>query len=177
MKNLTQDHLKSILDYDQDSGDFTWKIRPSSHFKNDNGLRLYKSRYEEKKAGHIDSQGYKVININGKNFKAHRLAFLFMTGRMPFQQIDHINGIRNDNRWINLREATKAENLQNQKKAQSDNKSTGLLGASFNKRKKYFQSRINVAGKQIYIGGFKTAQEAHEAYLQAKRKFHKTNTL
>jgi len=96
---------------------------------------------------------------------------------MPENEIDHINGIRNDNRICNLREATKSENAQNQRKAPSHNKSTGLIGASFDKRYKKFESKIHINGKSKFLGYFKTAIEAHNAYLTEKRLIHPFGTI
>jgi hypothetical protein len=104
--------------------------------------------------------------------RAHRLAWLYVHGHLPFGSIDHINGIRSDNRLCNIRIATKSENNQNLKKAQKNNKSTGLLGAFYNKRANCFISQIVINRKQIFVGRFKTKEYAHNAYIQAKRNLH-----
>ncbi|MFA6278364.1 MAG: hypothetical protein WC622_16575, partial [Pedobacter sp.] len=87
------------------------------------------------------------------------------------------NGIRDDNRWINLRKATRSENIQNLKKAHKSNKSTGLLGVYLNKKEGSIYSKITINKKVIYLGCFKTAEEAHKIYLTAKRELHPYGTL
>lgn len=108
---------------------------------------------------------------------AHRLAWLIYYGTWPKDQIDHIDGDRSNNRIANLREATHDENCENQHRAQSDNYTTGLLGASFDKRKRVFRASIMVKKVVYRLGTFKTAEEAHQAYLAAKRQLHAFNTL
>ena len=171
MKNeLTQERLKELLHYDPDTGDFTWKYRYDMP-------KQWNTRYANKKSGCIHCEGYIRIRINEKKYLAHRLAILWMTGKFPKKQVDHVDGIKDNNKWNNIREATHSENQQNQKKAHKDNKSTGLLGVCFKKIDKKYYSRIYVNNKSKFLGYFKTAQEAHEAYLKAKRELHEFNTL
>ena len=157
---LTQPSLKDILNYDQVTGIFTWKITSGKASVGNRAGSIHKSN------------GYRRIIIKGKHYSEHRLAWLYMTGEMPANEIDHINGIRTDNRFDNLRAATRAENLQNQRHANSKNKSTRLLGSAFHKQSGTYFSRIQVDGIVKFIGAFKTAQEAHNAYVNAKRQVH-----
>lgn len=106
----------------------------------------------------------------------HRLAWLYVTGTWPSDQIDHVNGIRDDNRIFNLREATGPENNGNQRQARSDNK-TGLLGVYWDKQHKKFSAKIMFSGKHKYLGYFPTAEEAHAAYIKAKRELHSHCTI
>ena len=115
-----------------------------------------------------------MISIDGRKHLAHRLAWLYVNGYCPPGDIDHINGDRAANRISNLRLATRSENLQNQSKAQKHNK-TGLLGVSHRRGK--FRAQIRVDGKKMHIGTFPTPEEAHTAYLEAKRQFHPFGTL
>ena len=110
-------------------------------------------------------------------YLAHRLAWLYVYGVWPVGQVDHINHNRADNMIKNIRDTTSFGNQQNQIKANVRNKSTGLLGTSFHKGTGKYQAKIVCNGKQIYIGIFETAKEAHKAYLKTKRKLHTTNTL
>ena len=105
---------------------------------------------------------------------AHRLAFLYMTGRFPKVDVDHEDTIKHHNWWSNLREATRSQNMQNQRKSQLNNK-LGLLGVHSQNGK--FIAQIGINGKQTYIGNFNTPEEAHIAYLNAKRELHEYNTL
>lgn len=119
--------------------------------------------------------GYRRLTHRGDRVLAHRAAFLAMTGEWPAGVVDHINCDPSDNRWINLRVTTAGGNLQNQRHPQRQNKS-GMLGVSLHRRGGFY-ARINVGGKANYLGYFKTAQEAHDAYLNAKRALHPMGTL
>lgn len=155
---MTQNELKELLNYDADTGLFT---RIKSMGKAKAGTI----------AGSKQKYGHLVIKVNGSNYFAHRLAWLYVYGKFPDNMIDHINGIADDNRIDNLRDVTNRVNQQNQKQAHA-NRISGLLGTSWKKRNKTWQAHIRHEGKLIYLGLYKTAQLAHEAYLNAKRKLH-----
>ena len=168
LDNITQDYLKSILDYDPNTGLFTWKPRDNKNFN---------SLWSGKEAGCIDHYGYCVLRINKKSYKSHRLAFLYVYGEFPPSLIDHINGDPEDNRIINLRKATPSENLQNRKRAHSNNK-TGLLGVyRHNQATEKFCAEIRINKKPKYLGIFDTKEQAHNAYLKAKRELHPYGVL
>ena len=95
---------------------------------------------------------------------------------MPSGDLDHINGIRDDNRLENLRDNGRNSNAQNERKARSNNKSTGLLGA-YKRCKTAFRAIIHVNGSPLHLGTYKTAQEAHDVYVLAKRKYHAGCTI
>jgi hypothetical protein len=120
--------------------------------------------------------GYVVIGAMKNQFYAHRLAWFYMTGRWPKEQIDHINGNRADNRFCNLREASDGYNKQNRRAAQADNK-CGFLGVHWNKQARAWQAELKTKGRKTYLGRFKTPEEAHEAYIDGKRRLHLFNTL
>jgi HNH endonuclease/AP2 domain len=155
---LTQKSLKGIINYNPDTGIFT-RIKTTRNVKSGDV------------AGHLTIHGYIAICVGGRKYSAHRLAWLYMTGEWPKDQIDHINCVRNDNRFVNLREATNSANQQNIKNPRSDNKS-GLLGAFFDPKSNKYTSRIKINKKRFYIGTFNTANEAHQAYLNAKSEHH-----
>jgi hypothetical protein len=125
-------------------------------------------------AGSYMSKGYKQIGFKGKMVLAHRLAWFFEYGVFPAFDIDHVNGNKDDNSIINLRECTNAQNSQNETKARINNL-TGFLGVIRNGDR--YLSRITLNGKGIRLGLFNTAQEAHEAYLKAKRELHEFCTI
>ncbi len=143
-------NLKILLNYDMESGIFTWAIRrgPSG---------------EGSVAGTIDKYGYRVICINRKLYRAHRLAWLYVTGAWPANDIDHINGIRHDNSFKNLREATRSQNNQNR----------NAKGYYWHKQNGVWQAQIKVNRNHIYLGCFKNEEEARDAYLTACSKYHK----
>ena len=157
--NLTQDYLKSILRYDSETGEFAW-VRKIPHSKP--GL----------KPGGVCAQGYWRIKINKKTYKAHRLAWLYVHGEFPKEFIDHINGIKVDNRICNLRMASNAENQMNRAKPAYTNNS-GFLGVNLNKDVNKFAARIQVEGKRLHLGYFDTPEEASCAYMAKKLELTK----
>ena len=116
--------------------------------------------------------GYVQIKYKYKKYLAHRLAFLYMTGKFPEFEIDHKNGVRSDNCWMNLRESTRPENAHNIGGAKVTSK-TGVLGIYKSGGK--FAARIGVNNARIYLGTFNTPELAHAAYLQAKNELHPTH--
>lgn len=130
-----------------------------------------------KVAGNTNHAGYVRIGLGGaksNSYMAHRLAWLYMTGEWPVADIDHINGKRSDNRWVNLRSVSRSVNLQNQRVARSNN-NTGLLGVT--RTRGGFGAQIAAYGEQRWIGTFQTPEAAHAAYIAAKRVLHEGNTL
>jgi hypothetical protein len=149
---LTQEELKQILSYSYLDGKFTWLVKPSKRI------------CAGATAGSISRSGYSEIRIKRKLYYAHRLAWLYMTGDWPKDHIDHINGIKDDNRFCNLREATNQQNQFNR----------SVKGYSFLKPYNKYWSQICVGGKRISLGYFTTEQEARNTYLKAKIKYHGT---
>ena len=147
---ITQCELKEVLDYNPDTGVFIWKKTV--------GNRAVIGSV----AGHKNNNGYICIKINRKTYKAHRLAYLYMTGNFPENLIDHINHITDDNRWTNLRDATNSQNQFN--KAKHKNNTSGYKGVSWDTRNKKWRAKIKCMNKTIHIGCYTTPQEAAEAY-------------
>lgn len=162
---LTQKRLKELLHYDPETGLFTWLKRVA------NCVKIGEI------AGGKTNRGYIRLRVDGKKYLANRLAFLYMTGKWPTNEVDHENTIRDDNSWKNLRDATRSQNCQNKKKARSDSK-TSSLGVSFHKANKKFTARIQEPnGERIYLGSYLTLEEAAAAYLVAKRELHPFGTI
>lgn len=126
--------------------------------------------------GHVNSEGYLRTQLDGCDLALHRLAVFYMTGHWPSAEVDHLDGNRQNNRWKNLRECSRKVNLQNRRKPNKNNVS-GLLGAHFHPLSGKYQARVSVDGKAHHLGLFKTPQEAHDAYVAAKRHLHEGNTL
>jgi hypothetical protein len=150
---LTQYTLKDILDYDPKTGKFTWLVKPSA--------RVYLGQ----QAGTIDVNGCRIIKIAGKNYKAHRLAWLWVHGEWPKLDLDFRNHDPDDNRIANLREATKSQNGAN-----SVARRNGLKGAYWHEADQKWTSTIQVNGKQFWLGNFNTEKEAHAAYCKAAKQ-------
>lgn len=158
-KNITQEHLKYLFSYDPLTGLFTRNIDVGRPGKVKKG----------KVAGCLNkAHGYVNIIIDREIYLAHRLAWLYMTGSFPESQIDHINHIRNDNRWVNLRDVTHVENQQN-KNVQKNN-SSGVAGVHWDKRSKKWWARIGVNGKIVSLGYYKNKTDAVKARKEAEIK-------
>ena len=156
---LTQDELKRQLHYCHKTGIFTRLVSNSSRVKT-GGI-----------AGYLDkTTGYIKISVNGYQHYAHRLAFLFMDGEFPLEQVDHINGVRDDNRWLNIRHASQAENLRNAG-LRSDS-SSGFKGVSFYKTRGKYEAYCNTGGKRTKLGYHDTAEAAYEAYKAFAKLSH-----
>lgn len=161
-ETLTRSRLLEILHYDPLSGRFTWKARASHRC------------VIGAEAGTLQKRGYRTIGIAGKRYPAHRLAWLYFHGCWPAGEIDHINGEHADNRIENLRDVPPRINKQNIRRPNRDNLS-GFLGVSPNGRR--WAAQLDNGGKKIYIGTFDTPEEAHAAYVLAKRQIHPGFTL
>jgi hypothetical protein len=122
-------------------------------------------------AGRVKDDGYRHIGLCYQNYATHQIAWFLHTGEWPALQIDHKNGIKTDNRIANLRQVTHSENQQNKRLAQGNSRS-GLLGAHWHVATRVYRARIKLNGKQVYLGEFKTAEEAHACYLRAKLRLH-----
>lgn len=161
---MNQSQLKELLWYDAQTGIFRWRLERK--------CGLIKPWA---KAGWTDG-GYTRIQIGPKGHLAHRLAWLYEFGVWPSKDIDHINGNRSDNRLCNLRDVSRKINTQN-RRAAPVNGSCGLLGVSKHRNTGKFTAGIYIQGKRKHLGIFDTAQQAHEAYLAAKREFHEGCTI
>lgn len=155
--------LREILKYDPDTGLFTWQ------------KKICKRTVIGTVAGCLRN-GYITINLFGKRYQAHRLVFVYVYGYCNSQDVDHINGIKNDNRIVNLRLATRAENKQNRISIQPNNKS-GYTGVDWHKSSNSWRATITTMRKQKHLGLFQTPEEAHAAYVQAKRQLHPFSNL
>ena len=154
---ITQDKLKELLDYNQDTGIFTWKVPVKG------------SKGRGKIAGTKTKKGYVDVCIQGKKYGLHRLAFLYMTGQIP-KCVDHKNTIKSDNRWLNLREATYETNSYNYGNRKSI---TGIRNVYYDPRgkSKYFVY-LKVAGKGKHYGFFESLAAAGKAADMARKEQH-----
>ena len=148
LTDLKQDRLKEVLDYDPETGVFTWKV-------NRRGTARAGTR-----AGTPDPVGYHQIMVDGRRYQAHRLAFLFMTGNFPISEVDHINRDNTDNSWKNLRQATRSQNVANTK-INCKNKS-GYRNVCWDSGIGRWRADGKVNNKSKYLGHFDSAKEAAE---------------
>ncbi len=157
---LTAEMLRSVIHYDAETGIFIWKIQPCSR------------RPIGSVAGGVtgtnarNPQGYWVIAVAKKHYRAHRLAWLYTYGESPAGEIDHINGDHLDNRICNLRVANRQQQCANS--VRPSHNSSGFKGVS-RKRNKW-RARVKVNQKEIGLGVFNTKEEAHAAYMKAAQE-------
>jgi hypothetical protein len=156
------DYLRECFTYDPQTGALTWCNRPREHFSHSRSWALVNTRQTGKTAGRIASNGYYAVKLDQTYFKAHRIAWKLMTGDEPPHTIDHINGVRSDNRWANLRAATKAQQQGNRRHA--DNNTSGYRGVT----RQGNGWQVSISGN--YLGYFSTREEAAAAYNAAAVK-------
>lgn len=151
MSEVTADVVRSILNYDPLTGEFTWKVdRPR--------------RKAGDKAGCPHSRGYWQIMIGRRPYLCHRLAWLYVQGEWPSSEIDHCDGDKTNNAISNIRLCTRSQNLANRPT------SIGLKGASFSNEKRKWRAQITVEGECRHIGYFENEEAAHRAYCVAAEK-------
>jgi hypothetical protein len=167
---LTADYVRSILHYDPETGIFTWRERPREHFTRANSFNSWKKRFVGKPAGNKSAHGYIRINICGVLYFAHRLAWLYMTGEWPEDQIDHANLEKADNRFSNLRSASRSQNTAN--RPTQPNNTSGYKGVVWDGRRNKWFVKIKINGRQKIIGYFSRDRihDAAVAYERAARE-------
>lgn len=151
---LTAERLRYLFRYNPETGQF-WRRHPHA------GYNI------NREAGHVrKGMQYREIRVDQKLYLAHRLAWLYMTGEWPTDEIDHIDMDHGNNRWANLRAANRQQNQANTR-ARSP---LGLKGVS--KKRGRYRARISVGKQEIWLGMFDTPEEAHAAYRAAAEKIH-----
>ena len=159
-QSTTQDELRTL--FSLVGGELIRRVRTC------NGVRIGDA------AGSLNGDGYYRVKLGGKTYLTHRLIWLYTHGVWPVNELDHINGDKQDNRIENLRDVTRSENLQNLRKPLSNNQ-TGVLGVGFSRGS--YKARIKTDGVPTHLGSFATAALAGAAYVNAKRQHHATCTI
>lgn len=152
---LTANRVRELLDYDAATGQFTWLVTASR-------VATAGSR-----AGSMDRNGYIRISLDGRRYLAHRLAWLMTHGEWPRGQIDHINGVRNDNRIANLRDVSACENQQNRHRAQGGNRFPWVCWKRSENR---WRGCFRVNGRDVTVGHFRDPETAYAAVLEKRRQ-------
>lgn len=158
-----RERAMSLVSYEPETGLFRWKDRRNSYGGCVNRGDI---------AGTVHRDGYIVINFSGRLWRAHRLAYLFMTGDVPPKgmDMDHINGDRADNRWVNLRTATRSQNNYNMRRTKLN--VSGVKGVSWVAERGQWLARITVEGRKIHLGQFDEKERAIAARKEGERRYH-----
>lgn len=154
---ITQERLKELLSYDPLTGVFLWRGGQ-------------KKTVAGTVAGTVDKDGYIIICADQKLYRAHRLAWLWMTGDWPKGQIDHKDLVKTNNQFSNLRDATKSQNMWNLKCR--SNSATGIKGVQYDARRGLYYAKITANGRKTWLGYHKTADAAAAAYRTASTEQH-----
>ena len=152
---LTQETLKEILRYDPDTGMFRWRVRKRTSLRAGQiaGCRAHSAHW--------------CIGIDGRTYRAHQLAWLYMTGQWGRPLVDHRDGNPLNNRWRNLRLSSYSNSVANQARTQSN--TSGFKGVTLDRRRGKWMAQIKKDGRRYWLGRFATAEAAHEAYVTAAR--------
>lgn len=169
---LTPEIVRELLDYNPETGLLAWAKRDRKWFSSDNACNTFNTQFQGKPAGctRIRKNGYGTIEVRvlDKMWYAHRLAWMWMTDEPLPEEIDHINRDATDNRWVNLRAATKTDNQRNSS-LRSDNTS-GVTGVYWEKAPGKWSARIRVNNKMVFLGYFESKDGAIAARLDAEIK-------
>jgi hypothetical protein len=160
-KQVLVERLHELFVLDHLTGQLFWKSRPGSRLN---------ARFAGKVAGYLSNLGYVQIRVDGRLYMAHLIVRAMVKGEWPVDEVDHRNGIRNDNTPDNLRDAERFEQGQNLS-LRSDSTS-GYTGVWFDKSRNLWVAMIAVKRKRFWLGRFDTPEEARNAYRQAKEKLH-----
>lgn len=169
--SLTYSFVLEALSYDPSTGEFFWKERPTFHFASAAAMQKWNRKHAGKKAGRVSDRGYVLVVLRYCTYRAHRLAWLYMTGEWPQYEIDHRDGNRANNRWSNLRDIPGAGNRQNTKR--QANNTSGYTGVVFHKNSGRWHAVIKINRRTISLGYYEKPIHAYEAYLAAKAKYHR----
>lgn len=149
---ITLERLKELLEYNPDTGVFRWRIKRG---------KMQPGQI----AGTVAMRGHVTLHLDYRYYGAHRLAWLYMTGKMPKHQIDHKDYNPGNNAFSNLREATNSQNHMNK----TSKNSSGFKGVRLDKRRGKWMSNIKLDGKSRFLGYFDTPEMAYEAYVIAAK--------
>lgn len=159
---LTAERARELLSYDPDTGEFRWRVQRGPRKAGSIAGSIKK----------LNGRKYRTLCVDGEYFLAHRLAWFFVTGTRPpdDRDIDHKNTDGTDNRFANLRLATRAQNMHN--RTRQKNNTSGFKGVYPDRKRNLWAAQIDVGGKAKFLGAFKTPEEAHAVYCKAAAELH-----
>ena len=166
-----QDFLRECFDYNPDTGTLSWRARPRAHFSTESKWKRHRACDVGRSAGTSNLHGYLVVRLTREGvariYPVHRLIWALVHGGVALV-VDHINGVRSDNRLQNLQEISQSENVRKKAHVRA-----GLRGAHYEKARDKWRSQIRIGGRQILLGRFESEREAHEAYQSALQNLKK----
>lgn len=168
-KEPSVDFFRECFTYNADNGEIRWRNRPEHHFKTLRDHRVWNNKYPGMIAGSIGSNGYRQITILGYPVKAHRIAWMLHTGDLVDGAIDHINGVKDDNRIKNLRQASAETNARNKKSGSLN--TSGVMGVYWVRADRKWRARIGVNGKHVSLGVFNELDDAIAARRMAEIEY------
>lgn len=170
MSNLSAEVARQLLRCEPETGRLFWKQRSREFFTTKRSWKTWNSRFSEMEAfTYCDVHGYRSGKILGRMYRAHRIVFLIQTGKWPPEQLDHVNGIRTDNRFSNLSAVSNAENGRNRKRQR--NNTSGVTGVTWNRKEQVWYAQIKILGDQKYLGHFDTIEAAAAARKLANANY------
>jgi hypothetical protein len=168
-REISAEYIRECVIYDPLTGLFTWRHRPLRHFMSVRSYNMWNAKHAGREPSRsVNSRGYMGIMINKTKHQAHRIAWLYMTGGMPKLDVDHIDGIKTNNKFENLRLATRAENGRN--RGHNKNSAIGIKGVHWSKSNKRWISQIGKGRKKLYLGSFENPEDA--SYIAAAKELH-----
>ena len=166
---LTREIANDLLRYNILTGDLTWRNRSRVYFKSDADHKGWNTKYEGEPAGHYGANG-RAVGIFGKLYQTSRVFWLMRLGRWPLGVVDHINGDKSDERWINLRDVSNQENCKNQSMFISN--SSGTTGVRWAANRNRWRASIRVNGKTEHLEYFTGKDLAITARKAAEVKYN-----
>ena len=165
----TQEQIRALFYYDYETGVLTRRSRDRDWFCSDRAYKIFNTRFAGRELTCIDAHGYIQVSLFGSNYKAHRIIWVYVNGDEP-DNIDHVNGVRDDNRISNLRSVTKHENSLNLSLAK--NNTTGVTGVSYDKARGKWIAQIEFNGKHVNLGRFCSLIDAVSARKSKEIEFN-----
>ncbi len=162
-EKVTREYAQELFEYDKETGKLYWRHRPRSRFRSARAYNTH-SRYAGKETGCANKTGRLEVNVGSRTWFAHRLIWLMHTGESP-EGLDHIDRDPKNNRIENLRPCSKSENMINSRR-----RAAGEIAGVYEVRPGIWHARLGVRGKQVYLGSFRSHEEARQAYEEGLRK-------
>lgn len=164
--------LRQLLRYEPETGKLFWRERGPEWFPSPKAHAVWNGRFAGAEALATDNgKGYRKGKIHGRDHSAHRVIWAMMTGAWPNEEVDHRDGDGQNNRWLNLREATRLQNMKNQRISRRS--SSGIKGVSWHSGAKKWMAQISSNGRHSYLGLFDDKESAAEAYAVASALLHR----